>query len=303
MMADPIIFDIRRGSMDDGPGIRSTVFFKGCPLACIWCHNPESLSTRPQIFLNEHYCLGADCNACGAVCGSGDGVGGRGAIPGSPSCRACGGCAAACPGGARREAGRVYPVTELCALLARDLLYYRASHGGITLSGGEPTLHHDYIVRLLNQLKGLGIHTALQTCGVYDGERFVAEILPLLDMVFFDVKLLDSELHRRYTGSGNELILANLAELARRAPGKLIVRVPLVPGITATEENLAGIARLLGELGIGAWELLPYNPGGNLKRQRLSMAIPAGVPEHFMMPAEEMALRDRFLRTMAERTV
>lgn len=295
----PIIFDIRRGSMDDGPGIRSTVFFKGCPLACIWCHNPESISREAEILFTRQRCLGDDCGACGAVCRGGRGEAGRAVGPGVAACCACGECAAVCPGGARRETGRSYPLDELCAILLKDLIYYRTSRGGVTLSGGEPTLHHDYVVQLLWRMKKEEIHTALQTCGQFPIEPFCREILPLLDMVYFDLKLIDPYLHHRYTGCHNGTILADLCALAIRAPERLTVRVPLVPGITTTEENLTTTARLLTELGIDSWELLPYNPGGIAKRKRLAMEVPADVPESFMAPDEELVLLERFRNRLA----
>jgi pyruvate formate lyase activating enzyme len=296
----PRVFDIRRGSIDDGPGIRTTVFFKGCPLTCLWCHNPESFSPEPQLSFAPEWCIGADCGSCGTVCPRGERENGTAAVPGSRSCTGCRGCLAVCPTGARREVGRVYGLDELCALLLRDLSFYRSSGGGVTLSGGEPTLHHDYVAELLVRLKNEGIHTALQTCGEFSLEPFCRDLLPHLDLICFDLKLINARLHRHYTGRDNGTILANLRALAPRAPRRLIVRVPLVPGITATEENLAGIARLLRDLGITRWELLPYNPGGIGKRKKLGLEVPAELPERFLGRDEERSLRELFLGGLAK---
>jgi pyruvate formate lyase activating enzyme len=300
MSSLPRVFDIRRGSLDDGPGIRTTVFFKGCPLACTWCHNPESFSPESQLSFSPEWCIGDDCGSCGAVCPEGKRETGTAVAPGSPDCSGCRRCILVCPTGARREIGRVYSLDDLCTLLLRDVPYYRSSGGGVTLSGGEPTLHHDYVAELLAKLKKEGVHTVLQTCGDFSIDPFCRDLLPLLDMIFFDVKLVNARLHRRYTGRDNETILANLCGLASRAPERLVVRVPLVPGITATQDNLIAIARILRDLGLDGWELLPYNPGGLGKRKKLGQEVPAGLPERFMGRDEERELRELFLGRLAK---
>jgi pyruvate formate lyase activating enzyme len=289
----PLIFDIKRGALDDGPGIRSTVFFKGCPLACVWCHNPEALSAAPQLSYREERCLGHACRACRERCPAESRVD-RACHPGKSACRNCGACAESCPTLARELLGRRYHLDELCSLLLRDLPFYRASGGGVTLSGGEPTLHHDYLRALLTRLKEGGVHTAIQTCGAFDAGRFVADLLPLLDLVYFDLKIADSALHRRYTGVGNDVITENFAVIAAAAPERLVARVPLVPGITATEKNLTALARLVKDLGVGKWELLPYNPGAVVKLKRLGVALRDALPEEFMTAETELAWRALF---------
>jgi pyruvate formate lyase activating enzyme len=300
MTSLPFIFDIRRGSTDDGPGIRTTVFFKGCPLSCIWCHNPESMSPEPALSFAAERCIGAVCAACAAVCHAGKKQIGMAAAPGNPLCSACGECAAVCPTGARRVIGRVYTLDELCTLLLKDIPFYRASKGGVTLSGGEPTLHNNFVTHLLQRLKKERVHTAIQTCGAFETDPFFNELLPFLDIVYFDLKLFDPLLHKRYTGRDNARILANLFLLSRFAPERLMVRVPLVPGITATVENLSAIAKLVGDLRIGSWELLPFNPGGIAKRRRIGREAPQGLPESYMERAEEERLREIFRQGVPE---
>ena len=290
----PLIFDIRRGSLADGPGMRSIVFFKGCPLACVWCHNPESMSEKTEIFFDKALCIGAACSKCSPVCAGSKKNNGSALKPGIKGCSACGGCAVVCPSGARREVGRTYTMEELCEILLDDIKFYQDSHGGVTLSGGEPTLHHDYVARLLRWLKGFNIHTAIQTCGLFEYEAFHIDLLPSLDIIYFDLKFVDTVLHHKYTGGDSHSILANLSALALCAKDRLVVRVPLVPGITATEENLSAIARFGKELNLVSWELLPYNPGALIKRAMLAKRIPSGLPLSFMDRCEEERLRAFF---------
>lgn len=281
----PLILQVKRGSMDDGPGIRTTVFFKGCPLACAWCHNPESISSAPEILWDSNRCLGEVCQDCLSVC--------RMPQQGA-ACLLCGDCANNCPTLARQMAGRIIPIDELCDIVLADRHFYDASGGGVTLSGGEPTMHHDYIVHLLTLLKQEGIATAIQTCGYFHTERFCNELLPMLDLVYFDLKLADSDQHRQYTGLDNDLIMRNLAVLAIRSPERLVVRAPLIPGITATEENLGAIADILRDLNIAKWELLPFNPGGIGKRKRLGDACAKEIDSRPMSRSEEDLCREFF---------
>jgi len=290
-MTLPLIFDIRHGSLDDGPGIRTTVFFKGCPLSCVWCHNPESMRTEAEIFWDARSCGG--CQACRAVCSGGA----SGVLPEvtlhREKCTACGACAEECPSNARRLSGKYYPVEELVRILMLDRGFYRTT-GGVTFSGGEPTLHVEYLSKVLQALKKENISTALQTCGAFDLENFRRHLLPCLDLVYFDLKLYDSSSHRKYTGVSNEQILANFSALSREMGERLVPRVPLVPGITATELNLTEIARFLRELGITSCQLLPFNPGGIEKRRLLGLPFSPEIPESFMDRETEHRLRELF---------
>lgn len=254
----PLIFDVRRGSTEDGPGIRTTVFFKGCTLNCRWCHNPESIDARQEIGFYPQACIG--CGECQKVCpASACHLDTESRID-RTMCTRCGACADACPAKALRKIGRAYPPEELMDLLLRDMPLYRASGGGITLSGGEPMLHMEYAAEILRALKERRINTAIETNGLFPWGGFATMILPNIDLIMMDVKLADPEEHRQYTGASNAVILGNLRRLASEHSSLLQVRVPLVPGFTTSDENLGAIASLLSGLGIERSMLLPYNP-------------------------------------------
>ncbi len=254
----PLIVDVRHNSLDDGPGVRTTVFFKGCPLACVWCHNPEAISPAPEIAFLEKDCIA--CGECQPVCepralGAGPSV----AFDRS-RCNLCGACVDACPTGALKRVGRYWEVDELVADLLRDEPFYRNSGGGVTLSGGEATMFPRYVEVLLRLLHEEGVHTLIETCGLFRLETFCERLLPHLDQVYYDVKFVDAVLHRRHTGRPNGVILANLEALANLAPGRVLPRVPLVPGLTTEMDNLRAIGLFLRRLGFAEARLLPYNP-------------------------------------------
>lgn len=210
-MQTGVIFDIREFSIHDGPGLRTTVFLKGCPLRCAWCHNPEGLAPQPQL-LNT-------------------------------------------PAGARMS-GQQYTSTELARLLNRQADLLRAGEGGVTFSGGEPLLQASFVAEILDRLERL--HVVLDTSGCGDAASFQA-LAERVDLVYFDLKLMDADLHRHYTGQDNRLVLGNLERLAKLAT-PCVIRVPLVPGVTDTEENLAAIARAASDIpNLLRVDLLPYN--------------------------------------------
>ncbi len=289
----PVIFRIRRFALDDGPGIRTTVFFKGCPLSCAWCHNPESLRAEAEIAFYRQLCI--SCGDCGTVCPAGAVTDGPERIDRS-RCTACGMCAEACPATALKMMGSRYPADELSGLLLRDRPLFEASVGGVTFSGGEPTLNTDYLGAVLKTLKRHGVHTAIQTCGMFAMDRFREDLLPLLDVIYYDLKIIDARDHIIFTGKDNAVILENFAVLVAEARAKVRPRTPLIPDATATKENLSGIARFLKNLGCTSCEVLPYNPAGLAKRAAIGESAPASLSGS-LMPVEE---ENRWRRLFAE---
>ena len=272
---NPLILDIKGNSLDDGPGIRSVVFFKGCPLLCVWCHNPESKKVGPEIAFDPSECVG--CDTCLMVCLE------KALSRKNPffidrdRCTLCFACVDECPSGALSRVGREMTVDEIVASVTRDKPFFDASGGGVTLSGGEPTLFPDFLARLLAALKAEGIHTLLETCGQFNWPFFADGILPLVDTIYFDIKLMDPKAHQTYCGVSNPRILENFIQLNERAgSGKFLLhpRTPLIPGITATTENLTAIARFLADHHIKKAQLLPYNPLWSTKNQKIGIAGP-----------------------------
>lgn len=254
------IFDIRRFSTHDGGGIRTTVFFKGCPLRCAWCHNPEGISPvrRPVWFSGS--CIG--CRSCAAAAAFGGVRAEDGSIRIDSGAREDWDAVMdACPTGALRWDSRDVSVEELMDEIRRDLPFYVHGGGGVTLSGGDPLMQADFAESLLRRCRGEGIHTAVET-ELYADVADVKRVLAHADLIYADLKLFDSELHRRYTGAGNGRILENLRLLLTGELGeRVIVRTPLIPRLTATEENLSAIARFLVETDPEVrLELLNYNP-------------------------------------------
>lgn len=266
----PLILRIKGNSLDDGPGIRSVLFFKGCPLRCAWCHNPESQRTEPELSFDGESCVG--CGRCEQVCP-------RKAIRlrkperiDRNKCDDCFACADACPGGALERVGTPATVEEVVEAVLVDKPFFDASGGGVTLSGGEPTLHLEFAGRIARALKGAGVHVLLETCGHFRWDAFERNLLPWLDEVYFDVKLVDPGEHRRWCGVGNELILENLAKLVDSSV-PMLPRVPLVPGVTDAEENLRAISSLFQGLGLRRVALLPYNPTWHGKARALGRRV------------------------------
>jgi pyruvate formate lyase activating enzyme len=202
-------------------------------------------------------------------------------------CKRCGKCAEVCPGRGLRQIGRFYEVDELLDIILRDEVYYQTSNGGVTLSGGEPVLFMDYASQILQKLKSSKIHTAIETCGFFDYSQFKIKMLGWIDLVLFDVKLAKAELHLKYTGKRNEVILENLARLVQERPDDVIPRVPLIPGITTDPDNLRQIADMFKEMRIGRCWLLPYNPLGLSKRETIGK--PAVNMPMRLLTEEEMA--------------
>lgn len=280
--------DIKRHSLEDGPGIRSVVFFKGCPLRCVFCQNPETQEFAPEIAFRARLCI--DCKGCLDACphpapvalplGSGFSTVGRRRsefprLVAAASCETCGACTRACPSGALALIGQPLSVDEILDVVLRDEPYYRHSGGGVTLSGGECTAFPEFAGELLARLRRRGISTAIETCGEFAYSPFVQFILPHVDLILFDAKLADSDDHMRFTGRGNERIWANLAKLLTTRPERVQPRIPLIPGITDTRANLASLAARLAQLGATSLTLLPYNPLGATMAESLGRPLPA----------------------------
>ena len=279
----PLIFDVKRHALHDGPGIRTTIFFKGCPLQCVWCHNPESMDPGLEIGFYPSDCI--QCGDCVEACPTGAA---QLDLPGRIDrviCKRCGTCAEVCPGRGLRRIGRFYEIDELVDIVLRDKVYYQTSNGGVTLSGGEPVLFIDYASQLLQKLKSNEIHTAIETCGFFDWSQFKAKILGWLDLVLFDVKLANAGLHLKYTGRRNDIILGNLARLVQERPDDVIPRIPLIPGITTHPSNLQKISSMLREMGVRRCWLLPYNPLGFSKRETIGKPT-VKMPDHMLTEGE-----------------
>ena len=262
------IFDIQKASFVDGPGIRTTVFFKGCNLRCAWCHNPESQKGAKQMLFYENKCTG--CGKCKEKC------------PHSLElCELCGKCALYCPHDARKICGREYTVDEVMREIRKDRSFYDSSGGGVTFSGGECMLQIDFLEELLKKCKADGIHTAVDTAGHVPFEYF-ERILPYTDLFLYDVKCFDSEKHKRYTGVGNERILDNLQRLLV-CKKSVWVRIPIIPTVNDSAEELLNIKAFLDSCGAPERiELLPYHALGEHKYAALGTDA-----QTFSVPCEE----------------
>ncbi|VFQ46764.1 radical sam [Desulfoluna butyratoxydans] len=280
----PLVLEIKGASLDDGPGIRTVVFLKGCPLDCAWCHNPESKKAGPELSFDAEKCIG--CRECLSVCREGALDPGRG--PDRSRCTLCMACTEVCPSKALEPVGRTMEPDEVVSAVSKDMPFFDASGGGVTLSGGEPTLFPRYCGELMQGLKARGIHTLLETSGHFSRSAFDAHIRPHTDTVYFDIKLISPEAHKQYCGVGNARILENLEHLLafHRAGGlELLPRIPLVPGITATLANITAVADHLSALGARKVQLLPYNPLWHGKTVNIGGRVD-GVPGGFMAPEE-----------------
>ncbi len=284
-----VIFDIQRYSVHDGPGIRTLVFFKGCPLRCRWCQNPESIDRRPEVAFSESKCIG--CGECAKVCPNGAIVFEKGKRVDRNLCDRCEKCAEICYAEALTILGKEYDVQSLMEVVERDRPFYEQSGGGVTVSGGEPTVQFDFLLDFLRAAKQAGLNTVLETCGAFAWSKF-EELLPYLDVIYFDLKVAEREEHKRLTGIDNERILANARKLAD-SDKDVVFRVPLVPEMTATDANVAGLIRLLKELEQEEVHLLPYHKMGESKLDRIDSAQePLGIEP---MSEERIAeIRARF---------
>jgi len=266
MKDSPLILEIKGNSLDDGPGIRTVVFFKGCPLDCSWCHNPESKTCQVELSYDAKQCIG--CGACVDSCPQGAISKNHRFFVDRRVCQLCFTCADNCPSGAMSKAGRQIDMNDLLTQVMRDKPFYLTSGGGVTLSGGEPTLHMDFLSELLRHLHQNDVHTLLETCGHFNFNQFEQKLSPYIDTIYMDLKLFDPGEHEAHCGVGNQLILENferLLELSRSGMFELLPRTPLVPGITDKKENLGAIAGFLKAHGVQQAKLLSYNPTWHAK--------------------------------------
>jgi pyruvate formate lyase activating enzyme len=271
----PLILEIKGNSLDDGPGIRSVVFYKGCPLSCVWCHNPESKKASVEISFEPKVCI--DCGSCRDICPEGALSKENPFYINRSKCTLCFLCVDACPSGALDRVGKTMSVDDIIKKMLPDKPFFDTSGGGVTLSGGEPTLYMDFTSQLLKSLQQSNIHTLLETCGFFDLDKFMDKIYPYLDTIYFDIKIMDSEAHKKYCGVPNEKILDNFTQLYQKASldGKIVLaRTPLIPDITDTESNIRGIAAFLKSLNITEAALLAYNPLWHEKSDKVGVNDP-----------------------------
>ncbi len=269
-----IVFDMQRFSVHDGPGIRTTVFIKGCPLNCLWCHNPESKSKHPEIMLTESKCIG--CGECVNVCpqSAHSFDESKKHVVNRENCISCGKCEAECVG-AISMCGKEMTAEEVLATVIRDKSFYENSGGGMTVSGGEPLFSHDFTYELLKAAKGAKLNTAIETSGFAKWDKIEC-ILPYVDLFLFDYKETNPEKHKEYTGVSNELILANLEKL-NAAGAKVVLRCPIIPGYNDRDDHFRAIGALADRLDcITRVDVEPYHPLGRSKCDGLGIDYPLG---------------------------
>jgi len=260
-----LVFDIQRFSIHDGPGIRTIVFLKGCPLSCRWCSNPESQKLKPVIMYQEMNCI--HCGRCIVACKKGAiSINNKGFIN-RDICTACGECVNVCPASALTMKGRKMTVEQVVKELKKDATTYRRSGGGITLSGGEPLVQSDFSKEIFKACKAQGWHTAIETTG-YAKTEIIEKVFPYVDLALMDIKNIDSNIHKEYTGVSNEVILENVKRVSKIT--KVIVRVPVIPEFNSSDESIFKISKFVKTLNnIDTIHLLPYHTYGQNKYELL----------------------------------
>lgn len=272
------VMQLQNFSVNDGDGIRTTVFLAGCPLRCQWCANPEGISQNTKIAYYKRHCTG--CGRCVKVCPVGIGMDLNSR---RQDCIACGKCADVCPSGARKYLVSPIETEEIINAIKPQIPFYRQSGGGVTFSGGEATMQAEFLHHIASRLYDMGVDLALETCCYFDFDN-VKDILAMMDMLFVDIKHMDSAQHKRYTGVGNEKILENIAKL-KGLSCSIVVRVPVIGGVNDTDENIRATAEFVkASLPNASMELLPYHCYGEAKYEALGLLLP---PDEFTTPSEE----------------
>jgi len=268
LMKTGLIFDVKRYAINDGPGIRVVIFFKGCNLHCAWCHNPESISPKVEKMYSRAKCM--MCGECAAVCPEKAITLTSESIVTNPElCKLCGKCAEVCPTKATEMSGYVKSVDEIMAIIEKERMFFDQSGGGVTFSGGEPILHSEMLIELLDECGKRGIHRAIDTAGFVKTETLL-EVAKRTDLFLFDLKMIDSENHKKWTNISNEKILENLKILAETG-AKIFIRIPIIAGVNDDDENIentaAFVAKLAGER--KPVNLIPYHNIAQTKYQKL----------------------------------
>ncbi len=285
-MVSGTVFDLSRYAIHDGPGIRTTVFFKGCPLSCWWCHNPESMSRAPHVSLRQNRCI--RCGSCIAICPNHAIAFSDGAATTEASlCDLCLKCAQVCCADAREVIGRSVTIEEVMAEIKRDIVFYDESGGGVTFSGGEPLMQPAFLLGLLDACGHVGIHRTVDTSG-YAGREVLLRVAEKTDLFLYDLKHTDPEIHKKYTGVRNEVILKNLTHLAARG-ASICVRLPLIPGVNDDRSNVENTGAFLATLDhINCIDILPYHEAMRSKYKRFGWVYRLGE----LPPPDPLHLQD-----------